>query len=48
MIQCKTGLLIQWTVLLFLILALAQTTEAHVQQGEAAGFLTGLHHPISD
>ncbi len=25
----------------------AQTAFAHVQQGEAAGFLTGLRHPIS-
>jgi urease accessory protein len=32
---------------LLLALLWAQTAFAHVQQGEAAGFLTGLRHPIS-
>lgn len=32
---------------LLLVLGQAQTAWAHPQQGEAAGFLTGLHHPIA-
>ena len=32
---------------LLLVLLWAQTAFAHVQQGEAAGFLTGLRHPVS-
>ncbi len=32
---------------LLLVLLWAQTASAHVQMGEATGFLTGLRHPIS-
>lgn len=32
---------------LLLVLLWAQTAFAHVQQGEASGFLTGLRHPVS-
>ena len=35
-----------WTALL-LTLVQAQTAYAHAQQGEAAGFLTGFHHPLA-
>ena len=34
-------------VLLTLLLVLTARLEAHVQVGQAAGFLTGLRHPIS-
>lgn len=36
---CMAGLL--------LVLVLVQIAHAHPQQGEAGGFLTGLHHPIA-
>jgi urease accessory protein len=35
-----------WLLLAILFLRVAEL-EAHVQQGQAAGFLTGLQHPIS-
>ncbi len=38
---------VQGMTAFLLVLLWAQTAFAHVQQGEAAGFLTGLRHPIS-
>ena len=35
-----------WLLLAVLVLRVAHL-EAHVQQGQAAGFLTGLRHPVS-
>jgi urease accessory protein len=37
----------RWSALLLTILVWAQPAFAHVQKGEAIGFLSGLHHPIS-
>ena len=41
------GIMVRWCSLLFTILAFAQTTQAHAEQGQANGFLTGFRHPIS-
>jgi urease accessory protein len=37
----------RWVALLLALLAWVQPAYAHVQKGEAIGFLSGLHHPIS-
>ena len=37
----------QTPLTLLLLLAATQPAWAHVQQGQAAGFLTGMKHPIS-
>jgi urease accessory protein len=41
------GLLARWLPLAVVALCFSQSAEAHVQKGEAIGFLTGLRHPIS-
>lgn len=41
-----TGPARQWLLLAILFLCVARL-EAHVQEGQAAGFITGLLHPIS-
>jgi urease accessory protein len=38
---------IQFSLLLLCILGWAQVAGAHVEAGQAAGFMTGLHHPWS-
>lgn len=43
----RRNTVVRWTTALLLVLVQAQTALAHPQQGEAAGFLTGLHHPIA-
>jgi urease accessory protein len=40
-------LLARWSGVLAVILFWTETAFAHVQKGEAAGFLSGLKHPIS-
>lgn len=40
-------LISRWVPLLFVLALFAQSAEAHVNKGEARGFLSGLHHPIS-
>ncbi len=37
----------RFAIILLTFLLCAQTVEAHVNKGEAAGFLSGLKHPIS-
>jgi len=37
----------RWATLLVTLLVWAPPAYAHVQKGEAIGFLSGLHHPIS-
>lgn len=37
----------RWTWLFFVLALYANSTEAHVNKGEAVGFLSGLRHPIS-
>jgi urease accessory protein len=37
----------QVAVVLMTILVLTQTTQAHVEKGDAAGMLSGLRHPVS-
>ena len=37
----------RFAIILLTFLLYAQTVEAHVNKGEAAGFLSGLKHPIS-
>lgn len=41
------GLLARWLPLAVVTLCFSQSAEAHIQKGEAIGFLTGLRHPIS-
>lgn len=41
------GLLARWLPLAVVALCFSQSAEAHVEKGEAIGFLTGLRHPIS-
>jgi urease accessory protein len=41
------GLLARWLPLAVVVLCFSQSAEAHVEKGEAIGFLTGLRHPIS-
>jgi len=43
----RSRLASRWAPLLFLIAFCAQSTQAHIQKGEAIGFLSGLRHPIS-
>jgi urease accessory protein len=40
-------LLAKWSGVLAVILFSTETAFAHVQKGEAAGFLSGLKHPVS-
>jgi urease accessory protein len=42
-----SGLLARWLPLAVVALCFSQSAEAHVEKGEAIGFLTGLRHPIS-
>jgi urease accessory protein len=37
----------RWVLLLFVTAFWAQSTEAHINKGEAIGFLSGMRHPIS-
>jgi hydrogenase/urease accessory protein HupE len=37
----------RWAALVLALLVWAHPAYAHVQKGEAIGFLSGLHHPIS-
>jgi urease accessory protein len=41
------GLLARWLPVAVVALCFSQSAEAHVEKGEAIGFLTGLRHPIS-
>jgi urease accessory protein len=43
----RTAASARWAMLLSSLLLLAQAAEAHVNKGEAIGFLSGLKHPIS-
>jgi urease accessory protein len=38
---------VRWTALLIALAFWAQSAMAHTRKGEAIGFLTGFHHPIS-
>lgn len=43
----RDDVLTRWTAVMFTLLVLEQTAFAHVQKGEAVGFLTGFKHPLS-
>jgi urease accessory protein len=45
--QPVSGLLARCLPLAVVALCFSQSSEAHVEKGEAIGFLTGLRHPIS-
>ena len=47
MTRVRSGMASREWVLLALMFVLVARLEAHVQTGQAAGFLTGLRHPIS-
>lgn len=43
----RSRLIAQPAALLCAILLSTQLAQAHIQKGEAAGFLSGVRHPIS-
>lgn len=45
--HARQEMLTRWSAVLFTLLLLEQTAFAHVQKGEAVGFLTGFKHPLS-
>jgi len=47
MSQLRSHLASRWLPPLFLMAFFAQSAQAHIQKGEAIGFLSGVRHPLS-